>query len=480
MTKKWMLLLTSGIIVGAGSAALAQTIDLRPAVVTNLTGTLHIAQGIPCGTASQTTTVAGGVLKLSPAQGISAIGGTQFMLTTADVSFAPFSISGSCYGYSDTRNYTSVSAHLTRDVTFTAPSPAPGVYTVTIPKENFSIYETAIVNGSPEVGYKTPSEDVTGTLNFTTRTASFHIVLGTRVHFEGGCVLGSCIIDETDSGTLTTDVSGTLLLPDTDADGVPDVTDNCPFVANPDQTPVPTPTIAAPADVTLASCADRQFGGPKAADVCDGGPVTVTDNAPATFLVGPNTVTWTATDSKARTATDTQIVTVVDTTPPIFTYVPPDVQVYDCGPVNLGQPTATDDCAGTPVITNNAPAYFYVGLTPVTWTARDASGNTTTAGQTVKVTDTVPPTVSCVATQPTGNSFKVTASDACSSPTIRLGTFVIANGETIMINETGQPGVRLINVVGAARIRHFQVGKGQAVITATDPSANMSTATCSK
>ena len=72
----------------------------------------------------------------------------------------------------------------------------------------------------------------------------------------------------------------------------------------------------------------------------------------------------------------------------------------------------------------------------------------------------------------------VTAFDSCAAPIIRLGSFVIANGETIKINQTGQPGVRLMNDVSADHIRHFQVGRGEGIITATDPSGNVGTALC--
>jgi antitoxin (DNA-binding transcriptional repressor) of toxin-antitoxin stability system len=72
----------------------------------------------------------------------------------------------------------------------------------------------------------------------------------------------------------------------------------------------------------------------------------------------------------------------------------------------------------------------------------------------------------------------VSATDACAAPILRLGSFVLAEGERIKINVTGQPGVRLVGVVGPDRIRHFQVGKGEAVITATDPSSNVTTVVC--
>jgi len=287
------------------------------------------------------------------------------------------------------------------------------------------------------------------------------------------------LFDDDESGTLTTTISGPIVFPDSDGDGVPNRTDNCPLYPNPDQSPVATPVISAPPGVTLASCTAHTIGAPTATDICDGGPLTVTNNAPAVFSVGSNLVTWTATDAKSRTASATETVTVVDTTPPVFTSIPQDVQLNNCVATNLGLPTATDDCAGTPAFTNNAPAIFPVGPTHVTWTATDASGNhTTDSSQTVTVVDTTPPSVSCTLVQSPGNAFRVTSADACGLAPIKLGAYTIANGEIIAIEESGQSGVRLVNTVTNDGLRHFKAGKGQAVVTATDGSGNIATAVC--
>jgi len=66
--------------------------------------------------------------------------------------------------------------------------------------------------------------------------------------------------------------------------------------------------------------------------------------------------------------------------PPRFTFVPPAVTITSCQGANIGQATATG-CSV--VVTNNAPAKFPLGTTTVTWTARDAVGNTITATQAV-------------------------------------------------------------------------------------------------
>ena len=60
--------------------------------------------------------------------------------------------------------------------------------------------------------------------------------------------------------------------------------------------------------------------------------------------------------------------------------------------VNLGAPNATDNCS-VATVSNNAPAIFPLGLTTVTWTVVDGSGNTSTATQLVNVVDNILPTI---------------------------------------------------------------------------------------
>ena len=480
MKTKWMFLLFGSASGIALAAALVHSADLQPMIVTDLAGQLRINQDLPldCDNLVKTTPVSQGRLEITPAEGVDVSGSKFFVLTRANISFAPFTIHGSCHGESETRHYTAVSVQLGQAVSFTA-APSGGVYNVIIPKEKFLLYEAATVDGNRESGYKHPKEDVTGTIDLGGGTVTMRAVVATSIHMEAGCLpVVGCLFSGDYDGTLTATLAGTIAFPDADGDSVPDRSDNCRFVANPDQTPVATPVITAPASLTIASCADHHIGRASAADVCDAGPVTVTNDAPGTFELGANLVTWRAVDAKGRFGTSPQTVTVVDTTRPVFTFVPPAIALNDCKAAALGVPTATDDCAGTPTFTNNAPAIFPVGPTVVTWTASDVSGNHTTAAQTVTVTDTVPPTVACVPDGPPGGSFHVTGIDACGAPTIRLGSFVLANGEKIKINETGKSGVSLINVIGPEHIKHFHVGKGQAMITATDGSGNVTSATC--
>jgi thrombospondin type 3 repeat protein len=406
MRRRWMLLALGGAAVIALAATLAESADTQPMAVVDLTGGLRIQQSVPCADdIDQTTPISAGRLELAPSEGIPVTGGGRyFTLTRADVSFASFTISRSCFGFGETRTYTSTRVQLVRPVSFTAaPTSSPGVYAVTIARDNFYFYYATVVNGKLEVAYKFPSQDVTGTIDLAAGTMQMQAVMATRVHFKVCVEYIGCPVDEWRNGTLTATINGTIQFPDADGDGVPDRSDNCRFVANPTQATVATPTIAAPADVTLTSCLDHSLGVARAADVCDGTGVTVSNDAPALFRPGPNTVTWTARDGFGRSGTDTQTVTINDTTPP---------------------------------------------------------------------------TVTCTALNPIGSSFRVSATDVCTqSPVIRLGSYVLAEGETLMINETGQTGVRLQNTL-AGGVRHFQVGRGEAVITATDESGNVATVAC--
>ena len=151
------------------------------------------------------------------------------------------------------------------------------------------------------------------------------------------------------------------------------------------------PIIFPPSDITVeGNVLDGYSGGigsATATNATDPSPV-ITNDAPALFLLGDTTVVWTATDGEGSSASANQIVTVRDTTPPLIT-APPDATVVATGPftlVDLGLTTVTDLVDLSPVFTNDAPAGgFPHGVTVVTWTATDASDNSTSATQTVTV-----------------------------------------------------------------------------------------------
>ncbi|MBF8964112.1 HYR domain-containing protein [Pontibacter sp. FD36] len=104
---------------------------------------------------------------------------------------------------------------------------------------------------------------------------------------------------------------------------------------------------------------------------------------------GENKVTLTVTDASGNQATAVATVTVEDKVAPMITAPVAVVVNVDAGKttasnVALGEPAASDNCSVASV-TNDAPVEFPTGTTTVTWTVTDASGNSTTATQTVTV-----------------------------------------------------------------------------------------------
>jgi hypothetical protein len=170
-----------------------------------------------------------------------------------------------------------------------------------------------------------------------------------------------------------------------------------------------------PPEITPPANIDVEATGPQ--NVIDVGMAVVTDNvgvtsisndAPDTFPVGITWVTWSAEDEFGNIGTATQTVTVVDTTPPVVT-PPADIKTEATGQatvIEIGEATATD-IVGVTSISSDAPDTFPVGITLVTWSAEDDSGNIGTATQTVTVVDTTPPVVTPpadISTEATGEA----------------------------------------------------------------------------
>jgi hypothetical protein len=126
---------------------------------------------------------------------------------------------------------------------------------------------------------------------------------------------------------------------------------------------------------------------PTAVDALDGPipGVACSKASGSTFPVGDTLVTCSATDAHGNTGSGSFTVTVGDSTPPAL-YVPADWSVP--ASTQTGIP-ATNSALGTflasavaldivdprPTIQHDAPAFFSVGLTVVTFEARDAVGN---------------------------------------------------------------------------------------------------------
>ncbi len=123
-----------------------------------------------------------------------------------------------------------------------------------------------------------------------------------------------------------------------------------------------------------------------------GNVIGTTASVNVTVSLGTHAFTLTVDDGKGGTASATTHVTVRDTTPPTLTLstntltaVLPTASATGAT-VNLsGIASATDICDPAPVVSNNAPATFAVGTTIVTFTATDASGNSSQKNLSVQV-----------------------------------------------------------------------------------------------
>ncbi|KAJ8041828.1 Hyalin [Holothuria leucospilota] len=129
---------------------------------------------------------------------------------------------------------------------------------------------------------------------------------------------------------------------------------------------------------------------------------------PSFFAIGMAVVSYTCTDMSGNSNTCSFSVTVstVDNTPPECVNLPADItETVELGTPNTQifyiEPTCSDISGTARVIasTHTPPASFNVGVTTVSYTCGDTSGNTETCSFTVTVTpvDTTPPTVMCIA-----------------------------------------------------------------------------------
>lgn len=118
---------------------------------------------------------------------------------------------------------------------------------------------------------------------------------------------------------------------------------------------------------------------------------------PGLFPVGETTVNYFAVDIYGNVSAHTFNITVVDTISPTITNCPNNITVVsaldDCGAqVAWKDVTVSDNCQVSSIVsTYNSGDYFGVGTWPVSITATDASGNTTTCEFTISVVDNTPP-----------------------------------------------------------------------------------------
>src|SRR5574340_87124 len=191
----------------------------------------------------------------------------------------------------------------------------------------------------------------------------------------------------------------------------------------------------------------------------DSGIASITSNAPQKFPLGITMITWTAIDNGGNVAKAVQKITVVDTTPPVLTAPQPvtvEAKTPDHNSVDIGLPSV-NDAVGVESVTNDAPPYFSIGTTTVTWKAIDTSGNAATATQIVTVQDTTKPVIHAPSdiTQEAKNP---------SSNVVSLGNATVTDNG-------------IIKSVTNNATQFFPLGKTTILWIATDQSGNKANAT---
>src|SRR5262249_59847811 len=131
------------------------------------------------------------------------------------------------------------------------------------------------------------------------------------------------------------------------------------------------------------------------------------------------------------TSSCTFTVTVLDTQNPVITCPANLVLAADAGRCSRSNVTfsvsATDNCSVTNLVSTPASgSTFAVGVTTVTSTATDASGNTSTCTFTVTITDPQNPFITCPANLATSAD-----PGPCTVTNVTLGTTATANSSVI-------------------------------------------------
>jgi hypothetical protein len=256
----------------------------------------------------------------------------------------------------------------------------------------------------PSISIGAPSSTLTrtGTVSFVVTYADLHFNASTLT--AGNVTLNRT---GTANGTILVTGSGTtrtITITNTTGDGTigisiaagtaSDTAGNTAGAAGPSATFTvdnTAPAITCPTNVIVnansgCSATNVTLGSPVNSDA--NGIASVTNNAPAIYPVGTNTVIWTVRDNVGLSNTCNQLVIVRDVQAPIIT-CPSNITVTataGCPVVVTFSVGATDSCGLTNlVVTPGTGSLFPVGTNVVRALAQDASGNSNACSFTVTV-----------------------------------------------------------------------------------------------
>jgi len=283
---------------------------------------------------------------------------------------------------------------------------------------------------------------------------------------------GATASDGCDGASIGVTISGTVPSPKgtytvtyTAIDGAGNKTTATRTVKVVDTTP-PSISLVGFASTTVECGSGYTELGALAIDTCDGA-VAVTISGSVSSAKGTYTVTYKATDSSGNVATKTRTVIVQDTTPPVITLAGSNPMSISCGNgyVESGA-SANDSCDGVVAVTISGTVLSAKGTYTVTYTAKDSSGNTSTASRTVNVVDTIAPVITLKGSNPMTVDLAngvysepgATAADACDgSVSVSTSGPVLAVIGTYTVTYTATDGsgnksttTRTVNVISTA------------------------------
>jgi hypothetical protein len=300
-------------------------------------------------------------------------------------------------------------------------------------------------------------------------------------------LLGATASDATDGNVSVTNDApdmfpiGSTTVTFTAVDSLGNVGSNSATVTVEDQT---APVVTAPAATTVAATdangttkTDTSVAAfldaATATDNVDAN-LTITNNAPDVFPLGPTTVTFSTTDSSGLTGSATAVLTVADQTAPVIT-APASIIVAatdaDGAAASdaaiaafLSGASATDNVDESSAVTNDGLAVFPLGETEVTFSATDAAGNIGSASATVTVTDQTAPVITAPA------DGTIAATDA--SGTAATDAAVVAWIESAVATDNVDSNLTIINDAPET----LPLGATVVTFTVTDAAGNTSSA----
>jgi hypothetical protein len=228
--------------------------------------------------------------------------------------------------------------------------------------------------------------------------------------------------------------------------------------------------------ITYDTCAKATWVMPVATDNCSSATVTGTHEPNMCFKVGVTNVVYTALDINNNKGLCAFKVTVTnpclsDTTKPVLRNCPANIVINtadSCAKATWTAPSVTDNC-GVPTLAVSSPSgtCFKIGLTTVTYTAKDTRGNTSVCNFTVTIInpcfrDSIKPVIrNCPA------SISLSASNSADSCVVARWIAPTAT------DNCGTPSVTGSHQSGKC----FPVGSTTVTYTAKDAKNNVATCT---